>query len=122
MGNGEDRIILVVEDEDDHWDLIQRAYAWSGCTAKLQRVGSCRAALDFIEAHGTNIHLVLLDGMLPDGSGYALVSQIRGKVAAGAEIVGTSVNCKDESHVLDRLVSKEHLGQIAAVFSGLVRE
>ncbi|MFC5699775.1 response regulator transcription factor [Cohnella faecalis] len=66
--------ILIVDDEPSIVKMLHMVLQKEGFE-QIYTAGSCRAALDALDRHGADI--VLLDVMLPDGSGFELISQIR---------------------------------------------
>ncbi|WP_139991676.1 response regulator transcription factor [Paenibacillus paridis] len=66
--------IVIVDDEPSIVKMLQLVLQKEGFQ-HIYTAGTCREALDTIAKHGANI--VLLDVMLPDGSGFELCSQIR---------------------------------------------
>lgn len=66
--------IVIVDDEPSIVKMLQLVLQKEGFQ-HIYTAGTCREALDTIAKHGASI--VLLDVMLPDGSGFELCSQIR---------------------------------------------
>jgi PAS domain S-box-containing protein len=64
-------LILVVEDDENHAELIQRSFEDVAEVYSLEVVATLREALEFIERNRPN--LVLTDYRLPDGNGSDLV-------------------------------------------------
>ena len=69
-------LILVVEDDDSHADLIRRSFWETSEKFCLVRVGTLGAARDAIERHPPD--LVLADYFLPDGEGSDLLQTVKG--------------------------------------------
>ncbi|MFW8601616.1 response regulator [Desulfobacterota bacterium M19] len=73
--------VLVVEDEDDHFELIKRGFerqAVSGKIYQLERAGTLKEGLKKVQDQKPD--LVISDWKLPDGDGIAMIS--RGKDGA----------------------------------------
>lgn len=66
--------ILIVDDEPAIVKMLQMVLRKEGFN-QIYTAGTCKQALQAIAAHGADI--VLLDVMLPDGSGFELCPQIR---------------------------------------------
>ncbi|AJS61089.1 response regulator transcription factor [Paenibacillus sp. IHBB 10380] len=66
--------IVIVDDEPSIVKMLQLVLQKEGFH-QLYTAGTCQEALDTIARNGADI--VLLDVMLPDGSGFELCSQIR---------------------------------------------
>lgn len=66
--------IVIVEDEPSIVKMLQLVLQKEGFN-QLYTAGTCQEALDTIARNGADI--VLLDVMLPDGSGFELCSKIR---------------------------------------------
>jgi two-component system, cell cycle sensor histidine kinase and response regulator CckA len=64
-------MILLVEDDQSHAELIRRAFAQRAPDHDLIVVGSVAAAQEY--AHDPRLELVIADLMLPDGSGLQLL-------------------------------------------------
>lgn len=64
-------LILIVEDDTNHADLIQRSFEESPEEYRLEIVGGIRAAMIATERHSPA--LILTDYRLPDGDGSELV-------------------------------------------------
>jgi CheY-like chemotaxis protein len=73
---GEEKTILLVEDEDDDALLFERAVMASTCAAKVHRVGSTEQAITCLR-EGVRPRLVFLDLMLPNGGGVDFLRWIR---------------------------------------------
>lgn len=66
--------ILIVDDEPSIVKMLQMVLRKEGFN-RVYTAGNCKEALEAISAHGADI--VLLDVMLPDGSGFDLCPKIR---------------------------------------------
>jgi CheY-like chemotaxis protein len=73
---GEEKTILLVEDEDDDAVLFARAVMASTCAAKVHRVESTEQAITCIR-EGVRPRLVFLDLMLPNVRGVHFLRWIR---------------------------------------------
>ncbi len=68
--------VLVVEDEDDHFELIKRGFdrqAESGKTYQLERAGTLAEGLKKVQ--NLKPDLVISDWKLPDGDGITMISR-----------------------------------------------
>ncbi len=68
--------VLVVEDEDDHFELIKRGFerqAASGKTYQLERARTLAEGLEKVQEQKPD--LVISDWKLPDGDGIAMISR-----------------------------------------------
>ncbi len=68
--------VLIVEDEDDHFELIKRGFdrqAESGKTYQLERARTLAEGLEKVQ--GQKPDLVISDWKLPDGDGIAMISR-----------------------------------------------
>ncbi len=65
--------VLVVEDEPPIQEMLALSLRFVGY--EVERAGSVQQALAAARAH--TIHLALLDVMLPDGDGFALLKELR---------------------------------------------
>ena len=65
--------ILLIEDSDDHAELVRRAFARSRDDFNLIRAASCTAAVEILR----NIHptMIITDYLLPDGNGLNYYKQ-----------------------------------------------
>lgn len=63
--------ILLVEDEDPHAELIQRAFEDQGFEFHIHRVRSLSEALDYLRSHAPK--LIIADWRLPDGESMELL-------------------------------------------------
>jgi two-component system response regulator len=83
--NGNERPILLVEDNPDDVDLTVRAFRKAGVTRKMEVVGDGVEALDYLFAEGTHASragqpppvLVLLDLNLPRMDGHEVLRRVR---------------------------------------------
>jgi len=66
--------ILIVDDEPSIVKMLQMVLQKEGFT-ELYTAGSCAEALTQIAAHGADI--IILDVMLPDGSGFDICAKLR---------------------------------------------
>jgi len=73
--NTDDPLILVVEDDDDHSGLVQRAFNDAHEGFRLEIAGTLLDAWKVIERHPPD--LVLADYRLPDGDGNELVVMVQ---------------------------------------------
>jgi two-component system OmpR family response regulator len=73
--------VLVVEDEPGIADILRITLKYSGFT--VHSVGSCRDAI--AAARRLRPDLVLLDVMLPDGSGWEVCRALRAEHSAGRD-------------------------------------
>jgi PAS domain S-box-containing protein len=71
--------ILLVEDEDPHAELIQRAFEDQGPEFQIHRVRSLAEALEFIRTREPR--LIIADWRLPDGESMALLPNHRDPLA-----------------------------------------
>ncbi len=69
-------MILVVEDDDNHADLISRSFGEALDEYRLERVGTLGAARRIMERQLPE--LVLADFRLPDGEGSELLTTAKG--------------------------------------------
>jgi len=69
-------LILIVEDDDNHAELIQRAFAGAADRYRLMFVRTLKEAFAVIEQHAPN--LILSDYRLPDGDGSDLMLRANG--------------------------------------------
>ena len=60
--------VLLVDDYEVNLELLEAYLDLSGIPMNIYKAGSCAEAYSWIER--VNLDLVLLDVMLPDGSGY----------------------------------------------------
>ena len=63
--------ILLIEDEDPHAELIQRAFEDRGDRVRIHRTNSLAEARFFLSKHTAN--LIIADWRLPDGESMALL-------------------------------------------------
>jgi len=71
--------ILLVEDEDPHAELIQRAFEDQGNEFRIHRVRSLGEAREHLRAHEPR--LIIADWRLPDGESMALLPNHRDPLA-----------------------------------------
>lgn len=71
--------ILLVEDEDPHAELIQRAFEDQGKEFRIHRVRSLGEAREYIRAHEPR--LIIADWRLPDGESMELLPNHRDPLA-----------------------------------------
>lgn len=71
--------ILLVEDEDPHAELIQRAFEDNGSEFRIQRVRSLGEAVEYIRT--LEPQLIIADWRLPDGESMALLPNHRDPLA-----------------------------------------
>jgi two-component system response regulator len=72
--------ILLVEDNDDDYDLALRAFRKSGLTIQVDRASDGSKALDYLTAASqadTLPRLILLDLNLPSISGHEVLRHVR---------------------------------------------
>ncbi len=76
------RLVLVVEDDDDHAELIERGFERAGVAATVQRVKDGDAASDFLrtatERELERIATIIVDLKLPRKSGLELLAELKG--------------------------------------------
>lgn len=79
----EKRPILIIEDSDDDFDLLQRMFATAQIAAKLERAVSGNSAMQrFTGAQAaTPPALVLTDLSMPDGDGFEFLAWAKAQVA-----------------------------------------
>src|SRR3954447_25346086 len=117
------RTILMVEDEQSITEPLSEALAREGFDTQI--AGTAAAALEL--AGGTAPDLVLLDVMLPDGSGYDVCRELRSGstvpiimlTARGEEtdrIVGLELGADD--YIVKPLSAREGVARIGAVLRG----
>lgn len=68
--------VLIVEDDDDHAELILDALRAHELPLNLHRVNRVSKALDFLD-RGTPPRVVLVDLKLPDGSGQDVLCRVK---------------------------------------------
>jgi two-component system, cell cycle sensor histidine kinase and response regulator CckA len=67
--------ILLVEDEEQTRDAVERNLTRAGYTVLVARNGI--EALEIVQSHPYTIHLVLTDSMMPEMGGAELVNRVR---------------------------------------------
>jgi len=80
--------ILLVEDERVSRDALHRLLALSGY--EVTSVGTVAAALAWLDAHACDC--VIIDLMLPDGAGTAILERLRAKGSAARVAVATGTD------------------------------
>ena len=84
--NGEPLVVLLVEDNPDHAELIRRSFEDHRVANKLYHVSDGEAALDYLFRRGgyTDLeksprpHVILLDLRLPKVDGQEVLKQVKG--------------------------------------------
>lgn len=77
--------VLLVEDNDDHAELIQRTLAQQWSATRIIHVNDGESALDYLgrrgrwsdPAHSPRPHVILLDLRLPRIDGFEVLQQIK---------------------------------------------
>lgn len=77
--------VLLVEDNDDHAELIQRTLAQQWSASRIIHVNDGESALDYLgrrgrwsdPAHSPRPHVILLDLRLPRIDGFEVLQQIK---------------------------------------------
>ena len=65
--------ILVVEDNDDHFLIVQLIFEQDGPSWKIHRAASIGEARKWIDDHRGQDFLIISDYRLPDGTGLDLI-------------------------------------------------
>ncbi len=85
MGLGNRALVLLIEDDPDHAELVSRALASDSGRVRLVHLANGDAALDYLERNGAwddpemspRPDLILLDLRLPGMSGGEILNRIR---------------------------------------------
>lgn len=70
-------IILVVEDNDEDFDMIRRGFVKAGVTAFIERACDVSSARAFLDRMGMPPRIVLLDLNMPGASGHTLLDTLK---------------------------------------------
>lgn len=74
--------LLLVEDDDDHAEILMRTMARSGVAHSLERVSDGEAAMRYVRQQGEfadrpRPHLVVLDWKLPRRNGHEVLKDLK---------------------------------------------
>lgn len=109
-------LILVVEDDDSHAELIKRSFEDAEEYYRLEMAGTLLDAWKVIERHPPD--LVLTDYLLPDGDGCELVVMVND---ACPVIMMTSLGNEQVAVRAMEVGAQDYVVKSPAVFSGMSR-
>ncbi len=107
-------LILLVEDDDSHAQLIQWALEGASAAYRLERVDTIAAAMAVAEEQAPA--LVLTDNRLPDGEGIELVSLING---ASPVVIMTSQGNEQVAVESMKIGAQDYIVKSAEAFEAL---
>lgn len=122
--NGEDPLVLIVEDDPSMADIVEFALQTQGFRALVAHDGT--GAMELVARLGTQIALVVLDVTLPDVSGFQVAAEIKrehpipimfltARGESGDRIAGLELGAEDY------VVKPFHPRELALRAQGLVR-
>lgn len=109
-------LILVVEDDDNHAEMIQRSFEDAQEEYRLEIAGTLLGAWKVIERQPPD--LVLTDYLLPDGDGCELVVMVND---ACPVILMTSIGNEQVAVRAMKIGAQDYVVKTPAVFSGMSR-
>lgn len=109
--------ILIVEDEESLIHFLQAECELEGYEVAVQRDG--QAALDYFNAHGSTMQLILLDWMLPKLDGVEVCRRIRKQSAVPIIMMTAKADVGDRVAALDMglddyLIKPFHIEELLA--------
>ncbi len=70
-------LILVVEDDRDYRDLLERGHKKSNISCEFKCVETAESALEFLETHTFTPNIILLDYDLPGMNGFDMMEELK---------------------------------------------
>ncbi len=85
-------LILVVEDDRDYIDLLERGHKRSQISCEFKFVETAESALDFLNTHSFSPNIILLDYDLPGMDGLQMVDELKKSVWKAIPILMFSIH------------------------------